>query len=460
MQIRVRFICSSTGGKLIYGDPNMLISGVCIDSNHVLPGAVFFALKGQRHDGHDFAEEALNKGASAVVISDPARIPDYPSREKAVILVKDTRKALQDLAAQYRIQFNLTVVAVTGSVGKTTTKDLVALCLQTKYKTLKTEGNLNNEIGLPLTVLNLTSDFKAAVLELAMRARGEISQLSSIAKPNIALITNVGPVHLETLGNIENIARAKCEVLESIPPEGFGLINGDNRVLLEEADKYPCTKYTFGYNKGCDFRIKTADIDDQNLIIKAEMLGKEDMISFPIPSKRLAPNVVAAMGLSYLLGLDLSSSKKALMDYRPSGNRLNLTNLAEGGLVINDTYNANPLSMALAIETAKEIAGGRKLVAVLGDMFELGEYETQGHIEVGRKVAEAGFNILIAIGKRSEAIAKGALESGMMPENIFHCLSKEDGLQILRRVGSKKDVTLFKASRGMQMETLLEDWLH
>jgi len=378
-------------------------------------------------------------------------------KEVAIIQVKDTLAALQHLAAAHRNRFELPVIAITGSVGKTTTKDILADFLQNNYQVLKTKGNFNNEIGLPLTLLRLDSHYEVAVVELAMRSRGEIAHLASLCRPTIAIITNVEPVHLETMGSLKNIAQAKCEVLQKV--EEFAVINGDNDYLIKAAEDYTCSRYTFGYNKDCDFRVINAHINNRKLWIKANILENQIQMQFPLPTLRLAPVITAAAGVATLMGINMADIQTSLSGYEPGGNRLSMINLPQGGLIINDTYNANPLSMAAAVETATELAAGRRIVAVLGDMFELGDYELQGHMEVGRKVALSGVDLLVTIGTRAENIARGARESGMNEQQMAHFTDRNEGYEYLSKNLSGQDVILFKASRGMKLELIVDKWL-
>lgn len=455
----IDFICKSVNGKIIYGNPEGFVTDINTDSRNIAGQSLFIALKGDKFDGHEFVVEALQKGAYAALVDKQFNMDQGLPESKVVIKVEDTLKALHMLAKSYREQFNLPVVAVTGSVGKTTTKDIIAALLKNKFVTLKTEGNFNNDIGVPLTIFKLRDYHEAAVIELAMRAKGEIDRLSYIVKPYCAVITNVEPVHLETLGTLENIAQAKCEVLKYVHSTGFALINGDNQILCREASNYSCRKYTFGYNKDCDFRILSTENNDKGIDIKVEILGKTYDVFFPVPTSKMAYNAVAGVAVAYLLGVNINDAIANLTSYEPGANRLNVFTLSSGGKVINDVYNANPLSMEAALETGKYLRTNGLFVAVLGDMYELGSYEISGHLEVGRKAAENGVDILVTLGKLGAYIAHGALEAGMKPQNVCHFESKEEALEFLCSKLNANDTVLFKASRGMKMETLVEAYL-
>jgi len=457
MEVNLDFIAQSIKGRILSGNRENFVNGVGTDSRNIKKGELFFALKGQVFDGHDFVIEALDKGASAAVVSEMIDCSNCAGADKAIILVDDTLRALQELAAAYRKMFDIPIIAVTGSVGKTTTKDITALCLQSRFKTLKTEENMNNEIGVPLTILKLEENHGAAVIELAMRARGEIKRLAEIVKPSCAVISSVEPVHLETLKTLENIVLSKCEILRELKAGHFAVINGDSELLVNIAAQYPCTKYTFGYREDCDFQILDVSANKWGININSRLIDRYEQFYFPVPSSKLAGNVISAAAVSFLLGVKLDEIRSSLMEYKPSSHRLNIKYLQGGGAVIDDTYNANPVSMAAALETSRELLGGGKLVAVLGDMFELGEYEIPGHLEVGKKAAEVEADVLITVGERAKYIVQGALEAGMPPSQIYYFQSKEECVEFLSGMVKEDDVILFKASRAMEMETLMEE---
>lgn len=458
MHADIGFICNSVNGRLILNNSTSIINGVETDSRYVKAGTLFFALKGEKHDGHDFVVQAFKNGAEAAVISKNIAYEAATFEGKSLIKVEDTLQALQDFARAYRSLYNIPVIAVTGSVGKTTTRDIIACCLQSSFITLKTEANYNNDIGLPLTILKLNDKHQAAVVEMAMRGLGEIERLAKIARPTCAVISNIEPVHLETLGTLGNIAQAKCEVLAELNKDSFAVINGDNNLLLRTANKYPCRKYTFGYNEGCDFQVVDVCLKEKGIIMTARLLESKQEFYFPVPSVRLAGNVISAVAVATLLGVNIDKIRSGLSDYKASGNRLNIMQVTEGGIIINDTYNANPVSMAAALETGKGLAGSNNFIAVLGDMYELGAYEVPGHIEVGKKAAATGVDVLIAVGERARHIARGALEAGMPENRVLYFASKAAALEYLCNSAKRSDTVLFKASRGMKLETMVDAW--
>ncbi|MEN6462041.1 MAG: UDP-N-acetylmuramoyl-tripeptide--D-alanyl-D-alanine ligase [Syntrophomonas sp.] len=458
IEVTLEFVLNSVNGRLLCGNKDSIVCDVSTDSRTISPGTLFIALKGDNFDGHDFAMAALHQGASVAVIDKMVDISECPAG-CGIIMVNDTLEALQQLATSYRAKFDVPVVAVTGSVGKTTTKDLLAFCLASRFNTLKTPGNFNNDIGLPLTILNLNPDHQVLVVEMAMRGSGEISRLASIARPTCAIISNIEPVHLETMGTLNNICQAKCEVLAALKDSDFALINGDNELLVNTARDFKCKKYTFGYSRDCDIQITDVETLPYGINIELRVFDMKETLFLPIPAPKLATNVASAAGMAVLLGIDWEDLKRNLAEYKTSNNRLNIINLEEGGAVINDTYNANPVSMMAALEVSTTLAREGRTVAVLGDMLELGAYEVSGHMQVGKRTAELGLDILVAIGERARNIAQGAVEAGMKPESVKHFNLKQDSLDWLKKNVNKKDIVLFKASRGMQLETLLEEWM-
>jgi UDP-N-acetylmuramoyl-tripeptide--D-alanyl-D-alanine ligase len=458
MRFSLDFVVKSVNGTMLTSTGSGWAEGVSTDSRKIRPGEIFFALAGDNFDGHDYIEKAREAGAAAIVASNSRKVPGDNSATM-VIMVNDTQAALQKLAGAFRQQFDIPIVAVTGSVGKTTTKDILAECLTPLFKTLKTPGNFNNDIGLPLTLMSLEAEHGAAVAELGMSAPGEIARLAAIVKPTYAIITNVEPVHLETMGTIENIARAKCEILDFIAADKFVLINGDDELLCKTASNFAVKQYKFGYNTDCDIKILQVQTTTSGIVAELSLFGQTDTFILPVPAKQLAYNLAAAVGVAYLMGVNLSDIKAGLLNYQPSGNRLNTTALSAGGLVINDTYNANPVSMMAALEVCKDLGAGRRTVAVLGDMLEMGDYEVAGHMRVGEKAAELHLDMLVTIGARAAYIGQGAVLKGMPADRVMHFNNQDESLAWLKLYVSQGDVVLFKGSRGMELERLVNNWM-
>ncbi|CFX62681.1 UDP-MurNAc-pentapeptide synthetase [Syntrophomonas zehnderi OL-4] len=458
MKLGLDFIIAGTGGQLLSGSEEVVITGVSTDSRTIMPGELFVALTGERFDGHDFIPDLVNKGVTAVLIDRPDCISSV-APDTAVILVKDTLEALQKLAAVYRQTFALPVVAVTGSVGKTTTKDMLAACMAQSFNVLKTWGNYNNEIGLPLTLLKLNEKHQAAVIEIGMRNTGEIRHLSSLLQPAYAIITNVEAVHLETMGTLLNIARAKCEVLEFISEDGFALLNGDNQLLLTTASDFPCRIYTFGYQPHNDIQILSVENDGSQIKVDLKLFACRESFRLPLPVNQLAGNLAAAAGMAFLMGIDRKEIKAALAGFKTGDKRMNLIPLSSGGVAVDDTYNANPQSMMAALDACREMKQERRFVAVLGDMLELGDLEKEGHMQVGGHAAQMNLDLLITIGDRARYYREGAIKQGMLAGKIHHFNHQKEALKWLTENIGPADLVLFKASRGQQFDILLADWM-
>jgi UDP-N-acetylmuramoyl-tripeptide--D-alanyl-D-alanine ligase len=439
-------IAAVLGSRVSAGDGQVLIKRVVIDSRVATAGSLFFALKGENHDGHDFVGDVFSRGGAAVV--------SRPIRGGPTIEVRDCLEALQALAAYHRRQYEIPVIAVTGSVGKTTTKDLLAACLDSR-QTLKTPGNYNNEIGLPLTLLGLNDEHRACVVELAMRGPGEIAQLSRIALPTACIIVNVAPVHLETMGSLDNIVKAKCEVLDYT--RDFAVINGD----LPELSGVGFSRgelYRFGRRHDCDWRVISCRYQPPHTYFEMDITDNRFAVSLPFPAVHLYGSVAAAAGTAMLLGVKPQEIAERLANFEPSVGRLNLKAGREGATFIDDTYNANPQSMMAALQVLCDLAGSRRKIAVLGDMFELGSYEREGHRLVGEKAAALGVDILLAIGDRAKFLAQGARESGFAGI-LVRFDNQAAAIEYLQGEIRSDDVVLFKASRGMHLEEIVDKLL-
>ncbi len=451
--ITIKDLLEWTGGTVVsHGES--VFTGIFTDSRRVVPGGVFVALCGENFNGHRFVEPAFKAGAAAAIVSEPLAAVTG----KTLIQVPDTLAALGNIAGGYRERFTLPIVAITGSVGKTTTKDVLSWCLAGRYKTLKTEANHNNDIGVPETLLKLDGTYEAAVVEMGMRGLGEIERLCRITRPDAALITNVEPVHLELLGSMENIAKAKCEIFSHLQPGGWGMISGDHPLLVAEAKRTGRKFYTFGQSEGCDCRLEKVALRPEGMALTVRLFDWQGTFTFAIPSESIALDVLAASGMAYRLGLEPEEIAAAVASYEGDTQRLHTEQLPEGGLILNDTYNANPLSMAAALDVLCAKAGHLRRVAVLGDMYELGAMEREGHLTVGQKAASCGVDVLVAVGELGRMIAEGAAAAGMPVEQIQTFDGRSEALAWLKANVSRRDAVLFKASHGLRLEELLEQW--
>ena len=447
----IQEIAKVIGGQLLQGDPHTSIKGICTDSRKAKGGEIFVALQGQQ-DGHNFIAKALDQGVTALLVSQ--NITTLPA-EVPVVLVADTLAALQQLASDNRSRLNIPVVAVTGSNGKTSTKDMLAAVLSTRFNTLKTEGNFNNELGLPLTLLNLTESHQAAVVEMGMRGLGEIHFLAEIAKPTAAVITNIGEAHLERLGSVRNIAMAKTEVLEHITPEGFAVLNADSPFIRELAER--CQGQVIFYSVVGDAELKASNIRPDGNGVRYELVypGGFQEIYLPVPGSHNVMNSLAAVGVGLQLGLSIAEIEQGLRNVALTHSRLEILQ-ANGINIINDTYNANPSSTKAALQVLKETAAGRK-IAVLGDMYELGEREQVGHQEVGEAAAAIAVDALLAVGNLGQWIAQGGLMAGLPQDRVVQCENNAQAVAELQKIVKPGDTLLIKGSRGMRMEEIVKE---
>ena len=437
---------------MLQGNPDVLVRGVATDSRKVKNGDIFVALRGQQVDGHDFLQKAVELGAAALLV---AHQLDTVPEVVPVIQVANTLQALQELAAYNRLQTDIPVVAVTGSNGKTSTKDMIAAVLQTRYHTLKTEANYNNELGLPLTLLNLRQEHQAAVVEMGMRGPGEIHFLAELAKPTGAVITNIGEAHLERLGSVHNIALAKTEVLEHISEEGFALLNGDSPRLRELATRCQGKVWFYSLEGNADIVARNIRPEGGSVRYEVTFPGGAGEIYLPVPGSHNVMNSLAAIGVGLQLGLTFEEIARGLAQVALSYMRLEILQANEM-TIINDTYNASPSSTKAAIRVLQETASGRKIV-VLGNMYELGTMEESGHREVGEAAAKAGVDHLIAVGNLAQWIAAGGITGGLAQEQVHHCEDNSQATYVLRTIIKSGDTILVKGSRGMAMEQIVKE---
>jgi UDP-N-acetylmuramoyl-tripeptide--D-alanyl-D-alanine ligase len=439
----------ATGGSLLGPARRPAFSGVSTDTRTIKRGNLFIALKGEKFDGHDFILRAVENGAAGVVVSSrDVYVPD----KIAAILVADTLAALQDLARCHRRRFTLPVVGITGSNGKTTTKDMTAAVLSGRWRVLKTEANYNNDIGLPLTILGLTADHQAAVVEMGMRARGEIGRLAAIAAPTVAVVTNVGETHIEILGSLENIAAAKGELVEATPADGLVALNADIPLVKDMQAKTAARCVLYGL--GPDAAVRAADIlpGDRDTTFQCVWPGGRFPVTVPAVGRHNVYNALAALAVGLELGLGPDEVRAGIATFQTGAMRLAIETIGPY-TVINDAYNASPLSMQAAIDTLAMVAVGRK-VAVLGDMLELGEMAEAAHRRVGEQLADTGVQVVVTVGEAAAHIASAALDGGV--KVAVACPGHDEASEALRKLLRPGDTVLVKGSRGMKMEKMLQ----
>lgn len=430
--------------KLTGGAPlgEGLATGISTDSRAVKAGDLFFALKGGNFDGNSFIENAYALGAAVCVGN-----ADFdPPSGRAYIKVSDTREALLRLAAGWRAKFRLHLLGITGSVGKTTTKEMAARVFSQKYKTHKTAGNFNNEIGLPLTLLGIGEEHGAAVVEMGMSAPGEISALTKAARPTIAVITNIGLSHIGRLGSKENILNAKLEVLEGLDPGGRIILNGDDPLLWNQRERLPFETIYFGIEN------KKSDILAEE-ISEGGFKASGTRFELFAPGRHNVLNALAAAAAGSAAGIDFKTAAAGISLFKPEGMRQGIIALESGATIINDCYNASPDSVSAALSVLKSREGGRK-IAVLGDMLELGQHTKNEHYKAGRLAAEIGIDFLIAVGENSGELARGAGDGGMAPGQILAAKDNEEAARTLSGLLAAGDVCLIKGSRGVHMEEI------
>lgn len=427
------------------------ITSICIDSRSIQPGCLFVAIRGERFDGHDFIAQAFAQGAAAALSEHPVEEATGP-----VIVVKDTRMAFLHLAAFYRSQFDIPVVGLTGSVGKTTTKEMVAAVVEQKYRTLKTEGNLNNQIGLPRMIFRIEQDTQAAVLEMGMDHAGQISSLSQTARPSIGIITNIGVSHIENFGSQEGILKAKLEILDGMSPEAPLLLNGDDPLLLDACGKIKNPVVLFGVrNPACNLRAEqVAEESDGTRFTAVSSNGRQELW-VPAVGKHNVYNALAAVAVGELLGLSPEQIRQGLAQYQPSGMRQHVTHCG-GVTVVEDCYNASPDSVKASLSALRLMPKAEKgrRIAVLGDIAELGAFAPQAHKKCGEYAAKAGVDLLFTVGKNARYCRDTAAQKGVRATHFDDKQALTDRLFTILRPG---DLVLFKASRVMRLEEVFQE---
>lgn len=441
-------------------------SGAVVDSRLVVAGSLFFALPGERHDGHEFVRDALERGAHGAVVArlDPGwnypalrwnePAPAIPPGPPVCFVVPDVLWALQSLGKHWRARFPACrVIGITGSVGKTTTKELIAAVLRQRYRTVKSEGNYNNEIGLPLTCLQLGMETERAVLEMGMYALGEITLLADIGRPQVGVVTNVGPTHLERLGSIERIARAKEELVQSLPSDGVAVLNGDDPRVRAMGARAP-TSRTFYYGLRPENTLWASDIESyglEGIALRFHYQGDEVFAKLPLLGRHSVYGALAAAAVGLIEDMTWEEIIHGLSD-RSARIRLLVTPGVNGSIILDDTYNASPESTMAALNLLAEMPGRK--VAVLGDMLELGDFEVEGHRLVGRRAAEVA-EILVTVGQRGRLIGEEALTYGMPAHRVHILADNQSAAALLADILQADDFVLVKGSRGMAMEQII-----
>jgi UDP-N-acetylmuramoyl-tripeptide--D-alanyl-D-alanine ligase len=447
-----------TGGEILRGSPDADFTGVSIDSRSVCAGELFVAIAGPRHDGHDHVVAALGAGAAGCLIERGRALPDGFEPGRVALAAADTTRALGDLAAGHRSRFAGPVVAVTGSNGKTSTKEMCAAILEAGAPCLRTQGNLNNQYGLPLTLLRRGDEHAAVVVEIGTNHPGEIARLAEIARPTVGVLTNVGTAHIEFLGSREGIAREKGDLLAALPADGVAVLNADDPLVLSQAARTRARVVRFGTSRGADVRADQVAWRDGGFELRLATPGGGVPVRVAGLGEATVLNALAASAAALAAGASLAHVAQGLAAYRPVHGRLEPVALPGDVLVIDDTYNANPQSLEVALKelaTGAACARGRH-VAVLGDMGELGPEAPAAHRAAGSLAAALGVDHLYAVGERAALMADGARAAGLAPDRIHAYADWEPAADALARGLRPGDRVLVKGSRSMRMERIVE----
>jgi UDP-N-acetylmuramoyl-tripeptide--D-alanyl-D-alanine ligase len=452
LPITAQQMSAATGGKL-YGDENLTLTAISTDSRQITPGVWFVPLVGERFDGHDYMDKALDAGAAGCFC---ARLPEHLREDKTYILVEDTKKALKDLAAWYRDRFDLPVVQITGSTGKTTTKEMIASVLSQRLNVLKTKGNFNGDIGTPLIVLELDNDHQAAVIETGMDNFGQIRALGEILKPDFAVIINIGEAHMEYLGSREGILKAKSEIFENLRPGGVAVLNGDDDMLATL--NLSCETLRCGTGELCN--VQVTDVEDLGVAGVRCMVKTEKAVyplTIPAPGTHMVYAASMACAIGERLGLTEEEICRGVAQYEPTGDRMRIERLPGGRVMLNDSYNANPQSMGAALHVLAATECGKR-IAMLGDMKELGDATAPGHERMGKLVGELGIDVLFAVGPFCrDYMVPAAKAAGCKDVRWYE--DKTQAYDELVKVYTEGSALLLKASHFSGRFDLIADYL-
>ena len=451
IRLKLSEIIEATGGKLLSGDSSITVAEISTNSRKISNDCLFLALKGERFDGNDFIADAFENGAVAVLTDrDPGNIPG-----KSLVKVGDTLKALHDIASYIRDRFAIPFIGITGSVGKTSTKEMIACALGAKYNVLKNEGNYNNEIGVPLTIFRLEPGHEAAVIEMGMSGFGEIRALTRFVRPQVGIITNIGMSHIEKLGSRQDILRAKLELLEGLQPDGLLILNGDDVLLSGVKGLLDVRTVSYGLEESADYQAyNIRSRGEKGIDFNIVLDGKEHTVHVPAPGVHNVYNALAALAAGRELHIPAETLIGGIAGYSPGNMRLNIIK-SSGLTIINDAYNASPQSVKAAIDVLNEIEANRR-IAVLGDMLELGSWSTDAHKETGEYAAGSSTDLIITVGEAAAHIADGAIEAGLPRSGIAVLANNDEAVRYLRNIIRQGDAILVKGSRGMMMEEIVD----
>ena len=444
-----RDLAEMVGGDVVQNG-DAILSSVVIDSREVKPESVFFAIKGERLDGHDFLDQALATACGAVV----GRVPENVSSDKAIVRVDDTTDALKRLAKGIRARFPFTLIAITGSAGKTTTKEMIATLIATERRTFRSFGNFNNQIGNPLSIDNVPDDAEVVVSEMGMNHAGEIAEMAGNVRPDIGVYTNIGPVHIEFFGSIEGIAAAKRELLENLAPNGTVVLNTDSEHVMRISQGFEGKKVTYGLDHDADYR--ATNIAERGLLgtrftVVAE--GGEHSFELSQPGRHNLENLLAAIATARTLGISWDGVARGIAEVKPAYHRGVIVPWRDA-TIYDDTYNSNPYALGRALQLLDEADVSGRRIAVIGDMLELGEKELDYHRDSGRAIPKS-VAAVVAVGKRSQALLDGAREAGFSDDALHHFDDAQSAGEFLKGFIGAGDLVLIKASRGIGLDRIV-----
>lgn len=445
--LTVENVLKASGGVLLQGNPTARMRGISIDSRTIEKGDIFLAIKGERYDGHSFVAEALRKGAIGAIVS---RKMEESNKESSIIYIGDTVKALKDIAHFHRKKFEIPIVAIAGSNGKTTTKDMLSEIFSQRMKVLSSEKSFNNEIGVPLTLLRLSAEHQIAVMEIEMNNLGGIACLAALSQPRVGIITNTGHAHLKFFNSLDEIAASRSELLEAIGEDGTSIVNVDDAKKELFLQKAKGRIVTFGIEEQADFQGK---ITKDSGWTTSFMLNDAVEIKLSVPGHGNLYNALAAAATAAVFGMSLEEIKSGIEKFNSSPMRMEV--LSKGALrIINDTYNANPESMKMAINVLANVPTRGRRVAVLGDMLELGVWSNIAHRDIGRLLASSPIDVLMAVGSEAAYIAEEVSDSG--GKEVFIWDTTEEAEKKIARIIKSDDLVLVKGSRVLQMEKIID----
>lgn len=438
-------LAEMTGGTLVQGG-DVVTHSVVIDSREAKPDSVFFAIRGERLDGHQFLSQALANARGAVV----SQLPDPLPEGKGIVKVDDTTEALQNLARSIRERQPFTLIGITGSAGKTTTKEMIATLVGTERRTFKSWGNFNNVIGCPLCIDNVPDDVEVVVSEMGMNHKGEIALMAGLTHPDVGVYTNIGPVHIEFFGTVEKIAEAKAELLENVKPDGTIVINADNEHVMRISERFPGKKITYGIDHDAMFH--PTDVRERGLLGVSFKL-KDHPMELALPGRHNLENLLAAMAAARAVGISWDGIVRGMQQLKPAYHRGVIVNVG-GAQIYDDTYNSNPYALARALTLLEQADVKGRRIAVIGDMLELGERELDYHRDAGRNVPKS-IDVVVAVGPRSRALLEGAREAGFADDRLHHFDDADGAAAFLKTFIADGDLVLIKASRGIGLDKVV-----